>query len=265
MKVLIADDDPQLVRALRITLAAHGYDVVAAADGAAAITLAAQAHPDIVLLDLGMPHMDGVQVIEALRGWTSAPIIVVSGRTGSADKVEALDAGADDYVTKPFSMDELLARIRAQTRRLPSGTDDEQPVVTFGDVQVDLAAKTVVRRPGGGAGGGAGARGGAGAGGGAGASGGAGSGGTAVRLTPTEWKILELLLHSPDKLITRETILTEVWGPFHAKDTGYLRLYFAQLRKKLEPVPAAPRHLVTVLGMGYRFVPDAGAEVVEEA
>jgi two-component system KDP operon response regulator KdpE len=131
-------------------------------------------------------------------------------------------------------MDELLARIRAQTRRLPSGTDDEQPVVAFGDVQVDLAAKTVVRRA-----------------------------GESVRLTPTEWKILELLLHSPDKLITRETILTEVWGPFHAKDTGYLRLYFAQLRKKLEPVPAAPRHLVTVLGMGYRFVPDADAQAVQ--
>ena len=265
VKILIADDDPQILRALKVTLGARGYDVVTAADGREALDLAASRHPDLVMLDLGMPHLDGVEVITGLRGWSTVPILVVSGRTDAADKVEALDAGADDYVTKPFSMDELLARIRAQTRRLPSGTDDEQPVVTFGDVQVDLAAKTVVRRPGGGAGGGAGARGGAGAGGGAGASGGAGSGGTAVRLTPTEWKILELLLHSPDKLITRETILTEVWGPFHAKDTGYLRLYFAQLRKKLEPVPAAPRHLVTVLGMGYRFVPDAGAEVVEEA
>ena len=253
VKILIADDDPQILRALKVTLGARGYDVVTAADGREALDLAASRHPDLVMLDLGMPHLDGVEVITGLRGWSTVPILVVSGRTDAADKVEALDAGADDYVTKPFSMDELLARIRAQTRRLPSGTDDEQPVVTFGDVQVDLAAKTVVRRPGGGAGGGAGA------------SGRAGSGGTAVRLTPTEWKILELLLHSPDKLITRETILTEVWGPFHAKDTGYLRLYFAQLRKKLEPVPAAPRHLVTVLGMGYRFVPDAGAEVVEEA
>ncbi|WP_123572009.1 response regulator [Frigoribacterium sp. PhB118] len=265
MKILIADDDPQILRALKVTLGARGYDVVTAADGREALDLAASRHPDLVMLDLGMPHLDGVEVITGLRGWSTVPILVVSGRTDAADKVEALDAGADDYVTKPFSMDELLARIRAQTRRLPSGTDDEQPVVTFGDVQVDLAAKTVVRRPGGSTGGGPGAGGAAGAGGGAGAGSGAGSGGTAVRLTPTEWKILELLLHSPDKLITRETILTEVWGPFHAKDTGYLRLYFAQLRKKLEPVPAAPRHLVTVLGMGYRFVPDAGAEVVEEA
>ncbi|NRD27374.1 response regulator transcription factor [Frigoribacterium sp. VKM Ac-2836] len=233
MKILIADDDPQILRALKVTLGARGYDVVTAADGREALDLAATRHPDLVMLDLGMPHLDGVEVITGLRGWSTVPILVVSGRTDAADKVEALDAGADDYVTKPFSMDELLARIRAQTRRLPSGTDDEQPVVTFGDVQVDLAAKTVVRRP----------------------------AGESVRLTPTEWKILELLLHSPDKLISRETILTEVWGPFHAKDTGYLRLYFAQLRKKLEPVPAAPRHLVTVLGMGYRFVPDGDAEV----
>ncbi|WP_354595089.1 response regulator transcription factor [Frigoribacterium sp. PvP054] len=250
MKILIADDDPQILRALKVTLGARGYDVVTAADGREALDLAASRHPDLVMLDLGMPHLDGVEVIQGLRGWSTVPILVVSGRTDAADKVEALDAGADDYVTKPFSMDELLARIRAQTRRLPSGADDEQPVVSFGDVQVDLAAKTVVRRLRGGAG--------SGAGGGA----GAGAGGESVRLTPTEWKILELLLHSPDKLITREAILTEVWGPFHAKDTGYLRLYFAQLRKKLEPVPAAPRHLVTVLGMGYRFVPEPAPDSV---
>jgi two-component system KDP operon response regulator KdpE len=253
VKILIADDDPQILRALKVTLGARGYDVVTAADGREALDLAASRHPDLVMLDLGMPHLDGVEVIQGLRGWSTVPILVVSGRTDAADKVEALDAGADDYVTKPFSMDELLARIRAQTRRLPSGADDEQPVVSFGDVQVDLSAKTVLRRPPDGAGAVAGA--------GAGAEVPAGQGsggGESVRLTPTEWKILELLLHSPDKLITREAILTEVWGPFHAKDTGYLRLYFAQLRKKLEPVPSAPRHLVTVLGMGYRFVPDGG-------
>jgi len=232
VKILIADDDPQILRALKVTLGARGYDIVTAADGREALDLAATQHPDLVMLDLGMPHLDGIEVITGLRGWSTVPILVVSGRADAADKVEALDAGADDYVTKPFAMDELLARIRAQTRRLPSGTDDEQPVVAFGDVRVDLAAKTVTRRT---------------------ASGGAGE---SVRLTPTEWKILELLLHSPDKLITREAILTEVWGAFHAKDTGYLRLYFAQLRKKLEPVPASPRYLVTVLGMGYRFVPD---------
>jgi two-component system KDP operon response regulator KdpE len=252
VKILIADDDPQILRALKVTLGARGYDVVTAADGREALDLAATQHPDLVMLDLGMPHVDGVEVITGLRGWSTVPILVVSGRTDAADKVEALDAGADDYVTKPFSMDELLARIRAQTRRLPSGSEDEQPVVSFGDVQVDLAAKTVVRRS-------AGATGARQVGGSASGAGDGPVAGESVRLTPTEWKILELLLHSPDKLITRETILTEVWGPFHAKDTGYLRLYFAQLRKKLEPVPAAPRHLVTVLGMGYRFVPDPGA------
>lgn len=231
MKILIADDDPQILRALKVTLGARGYEIVTAGDGREALDLAATQHPDLVMLDLGMPRLDGVEVIAGLRGWSTVPILVVSGRTDAADKVEALDAGADDYVTKPFAIEELLARIRAQTRRLPAGVDDEQPVTTFGDVQVDLSAKTVVR--------------------------GAGSGsGESIRLTPTEWRILELLLHSPGKLITRETILTQVWGPFHAKDTGYLRLYFAQLRKKLEPVPASPRYLVTVLGMGYRFVPD---------
>ena len=181
------------------------------------------------MLDLGMPRLDGVEVIAGLRGWSTAPVLVVSGRTDAADKVEALDAGADDYVTKPFAMEELLARIRALTRRLAPG-DDDAPVVEFGDVRVDLSATTVTRA------------------------------GELVRLTPTEWRVLELLLQSPGKLVTRETLLTQVWGAFHAKDTGYLRLYFAQLRKKLEPVPAEPRYLVTELGMGYRFVPDGGAE-----
>lgn len=222
MKVLVADDDPQLVRALRITLAAHGYDVVAAADGAAAIVLAAQTHPDIVLLDLGMPHLNGVQVIEALRGWSSAPIIVVSGRTGSGDKVEALDAGADDYVTKPFQVDELLARLRALSRRsLPSGTE---PVVGFGDVSIDLAAKSVTR------------------------------GGDRVHLTPTEWRMLEFLARNPGSLVTRQTLLKKLWGTEQVSDSGYLRLYISQLRKKLEADPGNPRHLLTESGMGYRLV-----------
>jgi two-component system, OmpR family, KDP operon response regulator KdpE len=224
MRVLIADDDPQLVRALRITLAAHGYDVVAAPDGAAAIALAASAHPDLVLLDLGMPRLDGVQVIEALRGWTSAPIIVVSGRTGSADKVEALDAGADDYVTKPFQIDELLARLRALSRRSPSASAD--PVVTFGDVVVDLSAKSVTR---------AGAR---------------------VHLTPTEWRMLEFLARNPGSLVTRQTLLKEIWASEQVSDSGYLRLYMSQLRKKLETDPAHPVHLLTESGMGYRLVVD---------
>lgn len=222
MRLLVADDDPQLVRALRITLAAHGYDVLAAPDGDAAIAAAAQARPDIILLDLGMPQLDGIQVIQALRGWTNVPILVVSGRTGSADKVEALDAGADDFVTKPFQMDELLARLRALSRRSPGGATEA--VVSFGDVVVDLAARSVTR---------AGAR---------------------VHLTPTEWRMLEHLARHPGVLITRQDLLKEIWGSEQVSDSGYLRLYMSQLRKKLEASPAAPEHLLTETGMGYRLV-----------
>ena len=222
MKVLIADDDPQLVRALRITLAAHGYEVVAAPDGAAAIALAAQQHPDIVILDLGMPRLDGVAVVHALRGWTTVPILVVSGRTGSADKVEVLDAGADDYVTKPFQIDELLARLRALSRR--ADTASAQPVVRFGDVEVDLSAHAVTR------------------------------GGSTVHLTPTEWRMLEFLARNPGALVTRQTLLKEIWASENVTDSGYLRLYMSQLRKKLEQDPSHPVHLVTESGMGYRLV-----------
>lgn len=222
MKVLIADDDPQLVRALRITLAAHGYEVVAAPDGPSAIALAAKEHPDIVMVDLGMPRLDGVGVIQALRGWSTAPIIVVSGRTGSADKVEALDAGADDYVTKPFQVDELLARLRALSRRVATASED--PVVRFADVTVDLAAKSVSRA------------------------------GERVHLTPTEWRILEFLARNPGTLVTRQALLKDLWGTEQVTDTGYLRLYMSQLRKKLEPDPGHPVHLLTEQGMGYRLV-----------
>ena len=225
MKILVADDDPQFLRALRITLGAKGYEVVVAADGRQALSLAIDERPDLVMLDLGMPRLDGVQVIEGLRGWSTAPILVVSGRTGAADKVEALDAGADDYVTKPFAMDELLARIRALTRRVPG--QDAEPVVMFGEVTVDLAARSAERA------------------------------GERVRLTPTEWKVLELLLRNPGRLVTRQTLLTEIWGSEHVADTGYLRLYLAQLRRKLEVDPAQPRHLLTESGMGYRFAPEA--------
>ena len=222
MKLLIADDDPQLVRALRITLAAHGYEVVTAADGAAAITAAAHSHPDIIMLDLGMPKMNGIEVIHALRGWTSAPIIVVSGRSGSADKVDALDAGADDFVTKPFQVDELLARLRALARRTAPASGES--TVSFGDVLVDLATKAVTR---------AGAR---------------------VHLTPTEWRMLEHLCRHPGALVTRQDLLKEIWGSEQVSDSGYLRLYMSQLRKKLEVAPAAPVHLLTESGMGYRLV-----------
>jgi two-component system KDP operon response regulator KdpE len=170
-----------------------------------------------------MPGLTGIEVIEGVRGWSSVPILVVSGRSDSLDKVEALDAGADDYVTKPFAADELLARIRALGRRTPTATDE--PVVTFGDVTVDLAAHVVSRS------------------------------GATVRLTPTEWRLLEVLVRNPDRLVTRETLLTEVWGPQYTTDTGYLRLYLAQLRKKLEAEPSKPRFLLTETGMGYRFTP----------
>ncbi|GGD70877.1 response regulator [Microbacterium murale] len=222
MKLLIADDDPQMVRALRITLAAHGYDIVAAADGAAAIAAAAQTHPDIILLDLGMPRLDGIEVIHALRGWTTAPIIVVSGRTGSADKVEALDAGADDFVTKPFQVDELLARLRALSRRAAPATGES--TVRFGDVVIDLAAKAVTRS------------------------------GARVHLTPTEWRMLEHLARNPGALVTRQDLLKGIWGSEQVSDSGYLRLYMSQLRKKLEASPAEPAHLLTESGMGYRLV-----------
>lgn len=224
MRILIADDDPQLVRALRITLTAHGYDVDTAADGAEAVTVAARTTPDIVMLDLGMPALDGIEVITALRGWTSAPILVVSGRTGSADKVEALDAGADDYVTKPFQVDELLARLRALGRRRADAPTDT--IVGFADVEIDLAAKSVSRA------------------------------GKRVHLTPTEWRMLELFARHPGALVTRQTLLKELWGTDQVTDSGYLRLYVSQLRKKLETDPARPQHLLTEAGMGYRLVVD---------
>ena len=223
MKLLIADDDPQLVRALRITLAAHGYEVATAPDGAAAITTAAAVKPDMVLLDLGMPGIGGLEVVEALRGWTSAPILVVSGRTGSADKVDALDAGADDYITKPFQVDELLARLRALAWRIEPAATDEAASVRFGDVVVDLASKLVTR------------------------------GGERVHLTPTEWRMLEHLARHAGALVTRQELLREIWGTDSVTDSGYLRLYVSQLRRKLEDDPASPRHLITEAGMGYRL------------
>ena len=226
MRILIADDDPQFLRALRITLGARGYEVLLARDGQHALEMAIDHKPDIILLDLGMPRLDGVKVIEAVRGWSSAPILVISGRSGSAEKVEALDAGADDYVTKPFSMDELLARIRVLTRRIGQDEVDEEPIVAFGSVWVDLAAHPVTRD------------------------------GANVRLTPTEWRVLELLIRNEGRLVTRQTMLSQVWGSEHVTDTGYLRLYISQLRKKLEPEPSRPRYLITDAGMGYRLVLD---------
>jgi two-component system KDP operon response regulator KdpE len=222
-RVLVVDDDDALRRALAINLRARGYDVAVAADGASALSAAAQRPPDAVVLDLGLPDMDGATVIEGLRGWTSAPIVVLSARTGEPQKVLALDAGADDYVTKPFGMDELLARLRAALRR--AAPADASPVVTTAAFTVDLAAKTVA----------------------------AASGGT-VRLTPTEWHLLEVLVRNEGKLVSQRQLLQEVWGPQYETEANYLRVYIAQLRRKLEPDPSHPAHLITEPGMGYRFV-----------
>ncbi|MGX7677393.1 response regulator [Jatrophihabitans sp. DSM 45814] len=224
MRVLVVDDEPQIVRALVINLRARGYEANSAASGAAALIEAAKHPPDLVLLDLGLPDMDGGEVIAGLRGWTSAPIIVLSGRVGGADKVAALDAGADDYVTKPFGMDELMARMRAVTRRAAPELGAEQAEVRIGDRVIDLAAHQVLDGT-----------------------------GAEIRLTKTEWELLERLVRHPGKLITQRQLLTEVWGPAFADESGYLRFHFGQLRRKLEADPARPRHLITEPGLGYRF------------
>jgi two-component system KDP operon response regulator KdpE len=236
-RVLVVDDEPQILRALRINLRARKYEVSTAATGAQALEQAAAHPPDLVILDLGLPDMDGVDVIGGLRGWTPVPIIVLSGRADSTDKVEALDAGADDYVTKPFGMDELLARARAAVRRTPAA--EVLPRIRLGRLTVDLAAKRVT--PDGTA---------------ADAAGDADQQReTDIRLTPTEWHLLEILLRNPGKLLSHRQLLTEVWGPGYDNAGGNLRLYMAQLRRKLEPDPARPRWLITEPGMGYRYQP----------
>ncbi len=303
-RVLVVDDEPQILRALRINLRVRHYDVQTAATGTGALEQAAKHPPDLVILDLGLPDLDGVEVIQGLRGWTTAPIIVLSGRSDSIDKVEALDAGADDYITKPFGMEELLARMRAVGRRATA--DGDEPRVRLGDLVVDLAAKRVIREPDDTS---APAT----------ADGReraghdqagqdqadqdqadqkqadqdqadqdqadqkqadqdqadqdqadqdqadqdqadqkqAGHGGADIRLTPTEWHLLEVLLRHPGKLLSQQQLLNEVWGPGYADATGNLRLYMAQLRRKLEPDPARPRWLLTEPGMGYRYQPGA--------
>jgi two-component system, OmpR family, KDP operon response regulator KdpE len=222
-RVLVVDDEPQILRALRINLSVRGYEVTTAATGSDALRLAADHKPDVVILDLGLPDMSGIEVIGGLRGWLTAPVIVLSARTDSADKVEALDAGADDYVTKPFGMDEFLARLRAAIRRGAAATEMDQPVIETASFTVDLAAKKVTKN------------------------------GTEVHLTPTEWGMLEMLVRNRGKLVGREELLKEVWGPAYAKETHYLRVYLAQLRRKLEDDPSRPVHLLTEAGMGYRF------------
>ncbi|WP_033294781.1 response regulator [Amycolatopsis jejuensis] len=222
--VLVVDDEPQIVRALRINLNARGYKVITAHDGTAALKAVAETKPDVVVLDLGLPDLDGTEVIAGLRGWTTVPIIVLSARGDSADKVQALDAGADDYVTKPFGMDELLARLRAAVRRSAvAGADGAEAVVDAGSFTIDLAAKKVQRD------------------------------GREVHLTKTEWGVLELLVRNRGRLVAQKQLLHEVWGPSYETESHYLRVYLAQLRRKLEPEPSRPRHLLTEPGMGYRF------------
>ncbi|HEY0688938.1 MAG TPA: response regulator [Kribbella sp.] len=222
-RVLIVDDDTQLLRALSINLRARNYEVDVAPDGRTALATAARNAPNLVILDLGLPDIDGVEVVHSLRGWSTAPIVVLSARGAQAEKVTALDAGADDYVTKPFGMDELLARIRSALRR--AAPTDTVAVIATEAFTIDLASKRLTTSDG------------------------------EVRLTPTEWHLLEILARNPGKLISQRRLLREVWGPTYETETNYLRVYIAQLRRKLELEPSRPRHLLTEPGMGYRFHP----------
>jgi two-component system KDP operon response regulator KdpE len=223
-RVLVVDDEEPFVRALGIILRARGYQIDTASAGGAALELAARAHPDVVILDLGLPGMDGLDVLRALRAWSAVPVIVLSARHDEVTKVAALDAGADDYVTKPFGMDELLARLRAAVRRVLPST--EEAVVSTDTFTIDLGAMKATD----------------------------GSGGD-IRLTPTEWRMVEVLVRNRGKLVTQRQLLQQVWGPQYEKETDYLRTYLASIRRKLEPNPSRPRHFITEPGMGYRFEP----------
>jgi two-component system KDP operon response regulator KdpE len=220
-RVLVVDDEPQIRRALSINLQARGYEVEVAPDGESALDVAARKHPDVVVLDLGLPGMDGVEVIRGIRGWSQVPIVVLSVRDAEGDKVAALDAGADDYVTKPFGMDELLARLRAALRRTTPA--EEEALVETPDFTIDLAAKKVRRD------------------------------GEEIRLTPTEWHLVEVLVRNRGRLVAQRQLLQEVWGPQYHDETNYLRVFMAQVRRKLEPEPGRPRYFITEPGMGYRF------------
>jgi two-component system KDP operon response regulator KdpE len=222
--VLAVDDEPQLLRALITNLKARGYEVDAATTGEIALEMAARHHPDVVVLDLGLPAMSGIEVIHGLRGWTEVPIIVLSARDAEREKIAALDAGADDYVTKPFGMGELLARVRAALRRGAPST--EEAMVVTEAFTIDLAAKRVTNGDG------------------------------EVRLTPTEWHLVEVLVRNAGRLVTQGALLREVWGPEYGTETNYLRVYMAHIRRKLEPDPSEPRYFITEAGMGYRFEPE---------
>jgi two-component system KDP operon response regulator KdpE len=222
-RVLVVDDDVALARALAINLRAHDYEVTVAHDGKSALARIAHVHPHVVVLDLGLPDFDGIEVLHGIRGWSAVPVIVLSARSTSAEKVEALDAGADDYVTKPFGMAELIARVRAAVRRGSASDRTSEESIVTADFTIDLDGSRVVRN------------------------------GQQIRLTPTEWSLLELLVRHQGKLVTSRQLLVEVWGPAYETETHYLRVYLAQLRRKLEPDPAHPKYLLTEFGTGYRF------------
>jgi two-component system KDP operon response regulator KdpE len=227
-RVLVVDDEPQIRRALRLNLSARGYDVAEAESGERALTLAAEVRPDVVLLDLGLGRLDGIGVIDALRGWSSVPIIVLTARDDERSKVLALDAGADDYVTKPFGMAELLARMRAVARRSPTG-DPDPPDVSTTDFRLDLAGRRAFVGP----------------------------DGVETRLTPIEWAIVVYLTHHPERLVTYKQLVGAVWGPNYDPDPNLLRVHMGHVRRKLEPDPTRPRYFVTDPGMGYRYQPGA--------
>ena len=221
--ILVVDDEPQLRKALRVNLQARGFEVLEAADGETALHLAAASRPDLALVDLGLPGISGLDVIAGIRGWSDLPIIVLSVRGAEQDKVDALDAGADDYVTKPFGMGELLARVRAALRR--RGADADEPVIRTAAVEIDLAQHRAT------------------------------VGDDEVHLTPTEWALVTMLLRHPGRLVTQRHLLHEVWGPGFDHETNYLRVHLANVRRKLEPIPSQPRYFITEPGMGYRFEP----------
>lgn len=223
-RILVVDDDEPLLRALTISLGARDYELAVARTGEEALDRAAHCHPDVILLDLGLPGIDGLEVIRGVRGWSPVPIIVLSARHQGGTKVEALDAGADDYVTKPFAMDELLARIRAALRR-GAGDTEAAPRVETDGLLIDLADKR------------------------------AELGGRRVHLTPKEWAVVELLVRNPGRLVSQRQLLHDVWGPQYDRETEYLRVLLARIRRKLERDPAHPVHFVTEAGMGYRFEP----------
>jgi two-component system KDP operon response regulator KdpE len=221
-RLLVIDDEAPFLRALGISLRARGYEIETATTGEEGLAVAARAHPDVIVLDLGLPGISGLDVLRALRSWSSVPVIVLSARHAEATKVEALDAGADDYVTKPFGMDELLARLRATARRMIPGQD--QPTVETEHFALDFTAKRAT-----------------------------GANGEPIHLTPTEWGIVETLARNRGKLVTQRQLLQEVWGPQYENETPYLRVYMAAIRRKLEPDPSRPRYFITEAGMGYRF------------